>query len=410
MAVTSIAKLSNTAKLRLLLLVFCGMAVLVAHWPSTDHTVRRLALRLDDLLRVNGIYHYPVWFTGESESIKGELRKLGAKAVPVLLRMLAEEPGRSDELLKKVTDWSAKRWSWWTWRHDPRARVTKEKMAGIYALGALGVDALPAATPLAEELKSVHGHIAAWALGEIGKGALPALAAGLTNQSALVREHSLFGLEPLGSDAKSLYPRVRVMVADPVPDIRCEAARIIGNTVPSMTNAFRDLAPLQQDVEPEVRASYAAGIGMAARHLQLPPDDPDLKEAAAILAGLLTSSDWEVRAKAAGGMMWLKEAAAPHISGLLHCLDDADERVFLAATDALGRLRIEPAAVVPVLASKLDTEMGSRRLYTAVTLRGYGPPAEKFYPGAFSKLGSFGRKEFQTMEEAWKKYELSRKR
>ena len=132
--------------------------------------------------------------------------------------------------------------------------------------------------------------------------------------------------------------------------------------------------------------------------------------AAALVAGCLSDPDKDVRHWAAWMMMHFKGAARPHIPALLKLVDDSDPHVRAAASSTLGRLKLEPALVVPVLANKLTTDAGISRVWTAVALRSYGGELEKARPGLLATLGTLGKKEFEAQQEYWRKTELKHKR
>lgn len=390
---TSIAKLSNTAKLRLLLLVFCGVAVLVSLWPSTDHSVRGLVLRLRDEDSAGGRH------SDEVVRIVSELRAQGGKVVPVLLQMLKTEPNWQDEFFERVSNFGQER-HWWTWEYDYYERIKREKEAAVHAMGVLGTTEVSAVTALVETPHDYDTRDCSvrWALGEIGKGALPGLVTGLTNSSPVVRIKYLMALTYLGSNAWGAYPQMRLLLADPEPWVRRAAAFAIGSTAPTMADAVSAFAPLRQAADAGVRNLTAEGLRAAAEHLKLPSGDPAMKEAAALIASLLTDPDKDVRRGSFSTMVQFKEAAGLHIAALLLGMDDADEDVSRETARTLGFLHIEPATVIAALAAKLDYASDKRRLEIAVALRGFGDVIEKYQPGLSAKLGTLGQKEFEDMQ------------
>jgi HEAT repeat protein len=394
--VNPLSRFSNNAKFGLTLLLFCGAALCVSLWPG--NSTRRLVLEYHDLMVGDNDDE------AATEQAKEKIRELGARAVPQLMRMLQAEPSKLDKLMEKVAEWGNDRWGW---EYNPRERLDREHGAALSAIPVLGTNAI-AALPVLEKLflhpdRTVTVN---WALGAMGAPALPIFVAGLTNSAASVRCSAVVGLGSMKGDARSVYSALAPLFADPDTQVRSELGYAAGRTANSMADAVRDLAPLIHDSEAQVRRGAAHGLGMAARFRRA--DEPGMTAAAALVADCLDDPVKDVRYWAAWMMMHFKEAAMPHIPALVRLLDDTDQRVQGIATSTLGRLKLEPATVIPALAARLAATTGNTHTWTAVALRGYGDEIEKARPGLLGTLGALGKKEFEAQEEVRRKQERAR--
>lgn len=383
-----LSRLSNNAKFRLTLILFCGVAVVVTLWPGDS--IRQSVLEYGALVTADGEDEAAV------ENAKAKILGSGARAVPTLVQMLEAEPTQLENLLVKLAEWGNDRWGW---EYNPQERLNTERHAALLAVSVLGTNAIRT-FPALEKMfwDPERSEQVSWALAAMGRPTLPVFVSGLTNASEGVRRGAVFGLAKLGSEARPAYPALHPLFTDPDLRVRSEVGYAAGRIAGSLTDVVRDLAPLMHDSEARVRRGVAHGLGMAAMWRRA--DEPGMATAAALVALGLSDSDKEVRHWSAWMMMHCKEAAKPHLPALLGLLADPDEHVRGVTTATLGRLGLEPTTVIPALAARLAISTGNTRTWTAVALRGFGDEVEKVQPGL---LGTLGNKEFEAQAEVWRK-------
>lgn len=387
-------QLSNNAKFRLTLILFCGVAVGVSLWPGDS--IRQSVLEYGALVSADDEDE------AAGERAKAKILGFGTRAGPTLVQMLEAEPTKLDRLLEKVAEWGNDRWGW---EYNPGERIDRERHAALAAIAVLGTNAI-VTLPALERLfwEPARSESVSWALAAMGKPALSIFVSGLTNSAEGVRRGAVFGLAKLGSEASSAYPALHPLFADPDLRVRSKVGYAAGRMASSLTNLVSDLAPLMHDSEAQVRGGVAHGLGMAAMWRRA--DEPGMADAAALVALGLSDPDKEVRHWSAWMMMHFKAAATPHLPALLRLLEDPDEHVRRVTTATLGHLGLGSATVIPALAARLATTTGNTRTWTAVALRGFGDEVEKVQPGL---LGTLGKKEFEAQAEHWRKLEQARK-
>lgn len=105
------------------------------------------------------------------------------------------------------------------------------------------------------------------------------------------------------------------------------------------------------------------------------------------MLNLLTNESLLVRGLAAGSIGMMETNALPAIPALTRSLNDPNEWVVRLATTSLGRLRLRPELVVPVLATNLEkAEPGRLRARTAHALVEFGAQAAPAIPALTKAL------------------------
>lgn len=204
---------------------------------------------------------------------------------------------------------------------------------------------------------------------------LAVLRGGLTDPSAVVREHTAYTIGQLGPIAKPLAPDVQKLCTDPDPNVRgvaFDALRVTGVADPV---ALVKLLTLKEEREEDI-------VRLAAELIALAPDMPDA--AVGPLTAALASENSNVRAAAAEGLAVAGPKAAPAAQALTDTVKKSYPKEFDPKTDrldgseaaywkALGR--IGEAAVAPT-AKLLDHPNMLVRMLAARTLGEIGAPAK----------------------------------
>ena len=202
-------------------------------------------------------------------------------------------------------------------------------------------------------------------LAKRGEAAWPALAkiAGL-GSGTLPRIHAVWGLDQVARasrDRRRLWPVVGPLLGDPDPEVRAQAAKVLGDA--REPEALADLIKLLTDPLPRVRFLAAIALGKLGRPQAIEPllallrankdKDPYLRHAAVMgLAGSGKTAAWmkssrdESPAVRMGVLLALRRDADPEI---VRFLDDPDPRLVLEAARAIYDVPI--AAAMPRLAA-----------------------------------------------------------
>jgi HEAT repeat protein len=111
-------------------------------------------------------------------------------------------------------------------------------------------------------------------------------------------------------------------------------------------------------------------------------------EALWLLVGALTNSQSSSRHRqsAAWGIGTMESNAAPAIPLLIGCLRDEKSGTAICAATALGRMKIEPAIVVPALTESLGSSNQDMRRIVADFLPNFGNDARMAIPKLVSML------------------------
>jgi len=179
-------------------------------------------------------------------------------------------------------------------------------------LGPKAKAALPELTRIVGDPKSgVAQRRAAYAMGYLGKDAVPPLLEVLTNRQAKARSYAAFAIRDLGTNALPAVPGLVACLRDQDAACASTAAETLGRL----------------KLEPSVVVpALVQTLGDSRQRLRIA-----VMQALSNFAG----------------------EAAPAVARLLLCLGDQDTFVASDAADVLGRLSLDPNRVVPALSNSL---------------------------------------------------------
>jgi len=327
----------------------------------------------------------------------------GSKAVPVLTKTLASKDENirvqgaqalqsiGAEAKSAIPDLVR------AFKSDPEENV---RSSAIFALGGIGKDAVPALIAALQDPDPIIRRGATSALKGIGKDAkdaIPALVLVLkTDKDASVRSSAASALGRIEKDAKEAVPAlVLVLKTDKDSSVRSSAAYALGSIGPEARNAVPDLVAVLKDKDkPVILIAITAlgGIGKeavpalvaalqdsdstiryeAANALRLV--GKDAKEAVpALVLALKTDKDASVRSSAASALGSIGPEARNAVPDLMAALSEPNERLSDAAVDALVQIGKD---AVPALIATLSSENRRTRIYAAITLGEIGSDAK----------------------------------
>jgi len=158
------------------------------------------------------------------------------------------------------------------------------RLIAVYALGAIGKDAVPALTSALQDKDKYIRLIAVGALGAIGKDAIPALTSALQDKDKDVRVAAANSLGAIGKDA---IPALTSALQDKDKDVRVAAANSLGrigkDAIPALTSVL-------QDKDKNMRVAAANSLGRIG------------KDAIPALTSALQDKDTDVRVAAANSL------------------------------------------------------------------------------------------------------------
>ena len=147
------------------------------------------------------------------------------------------------------------------------------------------------------------------------------------------------------------------------------AAEMLGSLGPAATNAIPELTMLMNQTNGTDRPLLAVfalgGIGKEA----LPP-----------LLGALSELKHSNRAEIVTVIGRLGTNASPAMARLVKCLEEPDGQVVVAASRALGNLKLEPEMVIPELTKVLAYKDYRARVASAEALKCFGSTAQVAVP------------------------------
>jgi HEAT repeat protein len=248
------------------------------------------------------------------------------------------------------------------------------RLLAARALGQLGKSALPGACTLAklvldrDEAVSMEAAHALARAGELSAEAVPLLEAGLTQEDNILRKRVARAIGEMGPVARPLAPALTRALDDENDGVRAEATEALGKLGEAVPEAIARLTAALQDEDNWVTALAAEALG------KLGGADHTSTSA---LASALTHPTPEVRANAARSLGQLGGAAAPAIPALIRAAADRDPGVRQAAVRALGQTRRIVRGVQHALEAALKDELPSVRAAAVASLRGLGLLLEK---------------------------------
>jgi HEAT repeat protein len=234
------------------------------------------------------------------------------------------------------------------------------------------------------------------ALGQLGTGQLGsgtdgeavenAIVLALADSETAVRIAATRAVVTLGLKNERVLKMVSANLVDDLDLLRVSLDAIGG-----FGHAGKELIPITKDLlgheQSDVRIAVMDSLAAI---------DPDQKDLADSLAGLLDDQEWDVRRQAGvqlGKLGPVAINAVPKLFGLLASEQDSD-----FASAALKEINTAPVDAIPLLLAKIDSE--ERRVgFYAITLLGkIGPPAREALPkleALLEKPDAGGRGDFR---------------
>lgn len=199
----------------------------------------------------------------------------------------------------------------------------------------------------------------------IGSASVPVLKRALRHTDSIVREAVADALGSLGSSASSAIPALLSVIKTAQRDLeKFAAAQAIAEIGPT-PDALRDLLPLLQDENPDLRRIAVFALGKAKRH-----SEPYLRE----LATASRDKNYKIREAAAFAMAAVGSKAIPWMIELLQSDETSvsDVHTKLCVLRAMHILGIRAQSALPTLISFMQyrSEHGTR-----ITLMGLASSA-----------------------------------
>lgn len=260
---------------------------------------------------------------------------------------------------------------------DPNARAE-----AAWDLGQLGAaESVPALTAALENDSSaaVRANAAAslWHLGEASRPAIPALTKALDDPTGAVVGNAAGALLKLGTPKSKLTPAYRRLLTRPDCEDRVVGLKALASEAPPI-DLFADAwecAELDQTLEGDSRSDAHEALrkvvgrkdrALVPRILQILQKpgsadvsalimaigsyDPPVKEAAPVLAALLSARDEKTSSYAASALGDMKAAALPVLPDLVKTLESHPQnKTREDAAEAIGEIGPKASAAVPAL-------------------------------------------------------------
>jgi len=235
-------------------------------------------------------------------------------------------------------------------------------MAAVSALGDIG----PSATEAAPALLQLAGYadfiilepIVGAALGEMGEGAVPELAAALKEKSANRRRAAAYALGSMGPKAEGATKPLTGALGDEEWTIRSLAARALGNIGISAKLALPRLREATVDKNAQVRVRAAFAVWQIAADTKYVP----------LLSRSLEDEDVAARELACRALATMATDAKPASGALCKALGDKAPSVQQAAAQAIGSIGRSAKDCVVSLRPLLQDKDRTLRLHAAFAL------------------------------------------
>ncbi len=150
--------------------------------------------------------------------------------------------------------YQGKRMSFWV--RQLRGPDAAGRQEAVQALGAIGVDSVPALIAALNDPSPDIRAAATDALGRVGpaaKAALPALTATLKDTDKAVRQHAAFALGVVDPDDTSVVPSLIELLKDSDLEVRRHAALSLGRLGPGARPALAALTEASRDADSRFR-------------------------------------------------------------------------------------------------------------------------------------------------------------
>ncbi|HXG58853.1 MAG TPA: HEAT repeat domain-containing protein [Thermoanaerobaculia bacterium] len=259
-------------------------------------------------------------------------------------------------------------------------RDASARSDAAWQLGQLGAtESVPAlATALEKDSsEAVRANAAAslWNLGEASRPAIPALTKALDDPSGSVVGNAAGALLKLGTPKSRLVPAYRRLLTFTDCADRVIALRVLATEVPpgELFEHAWECAHASEESDDRGDALEALRKIVGRRDKTLAPRileilknlgtrdgttliraigryDPPLKDAAPVLAGLLTARDEETSSAAASALGDMKAAALPALPDLVKCLETHPQnKTRESAAEAIGEIGPKAISALPAL-------------------------------------------------------------
>lgn len=281
------------------------------------------------------------------EDPEASVRDMAASAIGDIARALKDDNAttwkKSGEVLMQLL------------KDDPSARVRR---SAAYALGAFGRRAAGAVGLLAQALgddQAVVRQNAAWALGQIGEAAgeaVPKLCECLRDQDTLVRRDAAAALRLLGKAGEEAgRPLLDLLKSETDTVVKKTALdTLVRIARPELADAAKELNPLLEDKDPEIRFSAALVLTRIGGE--------EAVSALPVLQSALKNAESHTQELATAALAALGPLAKSAMYDLADTLVDAKNTVAVRRNAALALAHIGAAAkpVVPALVMALQRE------------------------------------------------------
>jgi HEAT repeat protein len=293
-------------------------------------------------------------------------------------------------------------------------RDASARAQAAWDLGQAGAtESVPALIAALEKDSSeaVRANAAAslWKLGEASRDAIPALTKALDDPSGAVVGNAAGALRKLGTPKSKLVPAYKRLLARPSCDDRVVALEALATDVPAgeLFDAAWECSQPNEKVDSDVTRAAGEALrkivarkdkSLAPRMLEILQHlgsrdgttliraigsyEPPLKEAAPVLASLLTSRDEATASAAASALGNMKSAAVPVLSDLVKCLQSHPQNETREqAAEAIGDIGPAASAAIPALIKSAQSDRWPDVRKAAVTAIGeMGPAAKEAIP------------------------------
>lgn len=142
------------------------------------------------------------------------------------------------------------------WVRQLRGADAAARREAVQALGAIGVESVPALVAALNDASADIRTAAADALGRVGpeaKAALPALTATLKDPEKAVRQHAAFALGVVDPEDAAVLPALVELLKDSDLEVRRHAALSLGRLGPSARPALEVLMEASKDADSRFR-------------------------------------------------------------------------------------------------------------------------------------------------------------
>jgi len=321
-----------------------------------------------------------VQFTVAIADSLGSIGPAAKKAIPALMKKLADERGRAGSLALDVAA------ALWQIDREPGAvKLLREHVADARdpatAAAALwrmdrSEETIKALTELLKAEKPEIVIIAAGVLGERAKEAVPLLAKMLAHTDAKLRARSVVALVQLGPEGKGAMEALRGAVKDDNPLVAFWATVAVARLDPQ-PDAVAAVAGYLDDRDPEIRRSAAEVLGRLGEAG---------KAGSVRLTGALTGPDESLRLSAAAAL-WQLTGEPAALNAAVALLDSPNPRLRESAALELGATFGKGAKpAVAALLKRLFDPFAAVRSSTAEALGRIGPAAADAAPALLAVL------------------------